>query len=79
MVSRGEMAYDVFLAVLLAASGGEFEEMTVPDRPALLFENAETGEWHVLWRHTDDVTVALTLTGVDRSAIDEVICGLRED
>jgi hypothetical protein len=78
MDSRGEMAYDVFLAVLLATSGGEFEEVTVLDRPALLFENAEIGEWHVLWRHTDDVTVALTLTGVDRSTVDDVIDGLRE-
>lgn len=45
--------------------------------PAVLVEHPD-GRWSLVWRQTDEATVIASLSGVDRSTVDDVVGGLDE-
>jgi hypothetical protein len=74
---RGDAAFEAYLGNLLMADG-DAEQVSVMDHAAVLVERPdETGCW-LVWQQTDEATVVMSLTGVARSTVDDVVDGLRE-
>jgi hypothetical protein len=71
-----EMAFEDSLDDL-QVTDGTGERLSILDRPAVLVERPDN-EWLLLWRHTDDAVVVVSLLGVDRSTVDDVADGIRE-
>jgi hypothetical protein len=62
----------------LEQEGGPTEQLTVMGHPAYLVEHPDAFGWTVVWQPRAAVTAEMTLSGVDRAAIDRVVAGLRE-
>jgi hypothetical protein len=74
--ARGEGAFETNLGELLA-TGGSVERVSVLGHPAVLVEHPD-GRWSLVWRQTDEATAIASLSGVDRSTVDDVMGGLDE-
>jgi hypothetical protein len=73
---RGQASFETHLGELLA-SGGDVERVSVLGHPAVLIEHPD-GRWSLVWQQTDDATVVASLTGADRSTVDDFVGGLDE-
>jgi hypothetical protein len=74
---RGEAAFETNLAELLATAETA-EPVPVLGHPAVLVEHPDGGRWSLVWQQTDDATVVASLTGADRSTVDDFVGGLEE-
>ena len=73
----GEQAFEAELANLLATAG-EVEATSVLQHPAVAVEHPDDGQWSLIWRHTVQALVVVTLSGVDRSTVADFAAGIRE-
>jgi hypothetical protein len=62
----------------LEQEGGSTEQLTVMGHPAFAVEHPDEFGWTVVWQPRAAMTAEMTLSGVDRVAIDGVVAGLRE-
>jgi hypothetical protein len=75
--ASGDAAYWATVSDL-EQSGGPPEQLTVMGHPAYLVEHLDAFGWTVVWQPRAAVTAEMTLSGIDRAAIDRVVAGLRE-
>jgi hypothetical protein len=73
---QGEASFETHVRELLA-SGDDVEQVSVLGRPAVLVEHPG-GRWSLVWRQTDEATVVASLSGADRSTVDDFVSGLDE-
>jgi len=50
----------------------------VLQHPAVAVEHPDDGQWSLIWRHTGQALVVVTLSGVDRSTVADFAGGIRE-
>ena len=74
---RGEASFETYLGELLATDS-EVERVSVLGHRAVLVEDRNDGRWSLVWRQTDAATVVATLSGVDRSTVDDFVSSLVE-
>ena len=74
---RGEASFETYLGELLATDS-EVEWVSVLGHRTVLVEDRNDGRWSLVWRQTDAATVVATLTGVDRSTVDDFVSSLVE-
>jgi hypothetical protein len=77
IAASGDAAYWTTVSDL-EQSGGPLEQLTVMGEPAFLVEHPDEFRWTLLWQPRAAMTAEMTLSGVDRAAIDGVVAGLRE-
>ncbi len=75
--ASGDAAYRATVTDL-EQEGGPIEQLTVMGHPALAVEHPDEFRWTVVWQPRAAMTAEMTLSGVDRAAIDGVVAGLRE-
>jgi len=75
--NRGGASFETYLGELLATDG-DVEQVSVMGHPAVLVEHPGDGRWSLVWQQTDAATVKASLSGVDRSTVDDFASGLRE-
>jgi len=73
----GEKTFEVELADQLATAG-EVDATSVLQHPAVAVEHPDDGQWSLIWRHTGQALVVVTLSGVDRSTVADFAGGIRE-
>jgi hypothetical protein len=73
----GEPAFETDLANLLETAGA-VEATSVLQRNAVAVEHPDDGQWSLIWRHTGQALVVVTLSGVDRSTVADFAAGIRE-
>jgi hypothetical protein len=73
----GEQAFEAELANRLATAR-EVDATSVLQHPAVAVEHPDDGQWSLIWRHTGQALVVVTLSGVDRSTVADFAAGIRE-
>jgi hypothetical protein len=73
----GEQAFEAELANQLATAR-EVDATSVLQHPAVALEHPDDGQWSLIWRHTGQALVIVTLSGVDRSTVADFAAGIRE-
>jgi hypothetical protein len=77
VANGGAIFFEALLNDLLFTPD-EVEQVTVLGHDAVLVHDGKAQRWNLVWRHTSDTSVRITLTGGDRATVDQIVDGLQE-